>query len=165
MTLEKCCACDEPTGRAGRCDDSLFMDDDGPFCEACFEATIQSAAEGVIQEADQLRSHNDALRAELATVKADNLQMKKGGMNHAKGCLARGHFGPCDCGVWNAWWEERVETLTDELAAVKAERDDLAEQLKTAEINLTNFRVALMIRDRIIEKHFGSLEAALEKKP
>ena len=34
--LEYCCICDEPTERAGRLDDSLYIDDDGPFCEECF---------------------------------------------------------------------------------------------------------------------------------
>ena len=37
-TLEYCCECDQPTGRAGRADDSLFTEDDeGPFCGACWE--------------------------------------------------------------------------------------------------------------------------------
>ena len=36
-TWEYCCECQAPTGRAGRSDDSLFIDDDGPFCLGCFE--------------------------------------------------------------------------------------------------------------------------------
>ena len=37
-TLEYCCECDQPTGRAGRGDDSLFTEDDeGPFCWECWE--------------------------------------------------------------------------------------------------------------------------------
>ena len=37
--LERCYACDEPTGRAGRADDSLFCAecDAGPFCEECWD--------------------------------------------------------------------------------------------------------------------------------
>ena len=36
--LEMCCKCDEPTGRAGISDDSLYLDiGDGPYCEECFE--------------------------------------------------------------------------------------------------------------------------------
>lgn len=41
--IERCRECDDPTGRAGRGDDSLYCDslscDDGtgPFCEDCFE--------------------------------------------------------------------------------------------------------------------------------
>jgi hypothetical protein len=39
-TLEYCCECEQPTGRAGRGDDSLFDDyDHGPFCEECWEQT------------------------------------------------------------------------------------------------------------------------------
>ena len=35
-TLEYCCECGRPTGRAGRGDDSLFTEDGGPFCEECW---------------------------------------------------------------------------------------------------------------------------------
>lgn len=36
-TLEYCCACGKPTGRAGRGEDSLYTDDgEGPFCVECF---------------------------------------------------------------------------------------------------------------------------------
>ena len=36
--LELCRWCDDPTGRAGRHDDSLYTEDgQGPFCEGCFE--------------------------------------------------------------------------------------------------------------------------------
>ena len=37
LTLEYCCECGVATGRAGRADDSLFIDDDGPFCRPCFD--------------------------------------------------------------------------------------------------------------------------------
>ena len=37
LTWEYCCECGEPTGRAGRADDSLFIDDDGPYCLPCYE--------------------------------------------------------------------------------------------------------------------------------
>ena len=41
-TLEYCCQCDTPTGRAGRADDSLFTDDgDGPYCKECWDALNQ----------------------------------------------------------------------------------------------------------------------------
>ena len=38
-TLEYCLACGEPTGRAGRGEDSIYCDDcgSGPFCEECHE--------------------------------------------------------------------------------------------------------------------------------
>lgn len=36
--LEYCCVCDEPTGRAGAGDDSLYCGCDcGPFCETCWD--------------------------------------------------------------------------------------------------------------------------------
>ena len=53
MSLEYCIACGEPTGRAGRGDDSLYHDSGaGPYCLECFESV-------------------DALTAELAAVKAE----------------------------------------------------------------------------------------------
>ena len=37
--LERCCVCDDPTGRAGRGEGSLYCEtcDAGPFCPDCFE--------------------------------------------------------------------------------------------------------------------------------
>jgi hypothetical protein len=32
-TRQMCCRCDEPTGRCE--EDSMFIGDDGPYCEAC----------------------------------------------------------------------------------------------------------------------------------
>lgn len=38
-TLEVCCKCDEPTGRAGKGEDSLYASNgDGPFCPMCWPA-------------------------------------------------------------------------------------------------------------------------------
>jgi hypothetical protein len=39
LPLERCYKCDEPTGRAGRSDDSLYCDEcgQGPFCSECME--------------------------------------------------------------------------------------------------------------------------------
>ena len=36
--LEHCCGCDQPTGRAGRADDSIYCPDcdSGPWCEECW---------------------------------------------------------------------------------------------------------------------------------
>lgn len=37
-TLEYCFACGEPTGRAGKGEDSLYDDnDEGPYCWECWE--------------------------------------------------------------------------------------------------------------------------------
>lgn len=37
--LELCIQCDQPTGRAGACEDSMYccICDEGPFCEECDE--------------------------------------------------------------------------------------------------------------------------------
>lgn len=35
-TLEYCCKCEAATGFAGPGDDSLYTEDDGPFCRDCF---------------------------------------------------------------------------------------------------------------------------------
>jgi len=43
-TLEYCQECDQPTGKAGRDEDSLYCDEcwehDGPFCEQCHTVHI-----------------------------------------------------------------------------------------------------------------------------
>ena len=40
-TLEYCCECGEPTGHAGRGEDSLYTENDqGPFCSSCFDAAV-----------------------------------------------------------------------------------------------------------------------------
>lgn len=49
-TLEHCCECGDPTGHAGRGDDSLYTDDgEGPFCDACWIASHPELAEGGAQ--------------------------------------------------------------------------------------------------------------------
>jgi hypothetical protein len=37
--IERCLWCNEPTGRAGGCEDSLYSNDEGigPFCERCWD--------------------------------------------------------------------------------------------------------------------------------
>lgn len=34
---EYCIHCDNPTGRAGKCDDSMYVGNIGPLCEHCFD--------------------------------------------------------------------------------------------------------------------------------
>ena len=35
---ERCCMCDEPTGKAGRGEDSLYTEDGrGPYCPGCWD--------------------------------------------------------------------------------------------------------------------------------
>lgn len=42
---ERCVVCDEPTGKAGKADDSLYVDGNGPYCEDCYEKIIQSISD------------------------------------------------------------------------------------------------------------------------
>ena len=35
--LEYCFKCNDPTGRAGWGDDSLYLGDEGPYCRPCFD--------------------------------------------------------------------------------------------------------------------------------
>ncbi len=39
--LEYCCSCNAPTGRTGQGDDSLYTDNDGPFCEECWANELE----------------------------------------------------------------------------------------------------------------------------
>ena len=39
-TPEYCCECGSPTGKAGRGEDSLYIDDQGPFCEGCYDTAL-----------------------------------------------------------------------------------------------------------------------------
>jgi hypothetical protein len=44
-TIERCFKCDEPTGRAGIGEDSLYDDSGaGPFCEACWHLHNEDTA-------------------------------------------------------------------------------------------------------------------------
>ena len=42
--LEQCVECGYPTGRAGAGEDSLYVGDDGPFCEDCYAVELTDAA-------------------------------------------------------------------------------------------------------------------------
>ena len=35
--VELCWLCDEPTGRAGKAEDSLYREEVGPYCEECWD--------------------------------------------------------------------------------------------------------------------------------
>lgn len=43
MALEYCCECEQPTGRAGEGEDSLY-DEEGPYCEECWDHKEESRA-------------------------------------------------------------------------------------------------------------------------
>lgn len=56
---ERCFLCDEPTGRAGRADDSLYDEDGlGPYCEGCWDAAIDAALKNA-ETTDFYRRHFD----------------------------------------------------------------------------------------------------------
>jgi hypothetical protein len=62
MTIEMCIECDNPTGKAGACEDSLYVGDDGPFCETCFEwkgmvAEHKAVVEKLEAEVERLKAH------------------------------------------------------------------------------------------------------------
>lgn len=40
LELELCCECEQLTGRAGRADDSLYINDEGPYCVECFNLEL-----------------------------------------------------------------------------------------------------------------------------
>lgn len=58
MSLEYCFRCGDPTGRAGRGDDSIYIGDEGPFCEECYaktkrlETAIRSAIANIKKSLD-----------------------------------------------------------------------------------------------------------------
>lgn len=49
--IELCCECDEPTGRAGKSDDSLYCEfcEGGPFCEECHGPHVNKCGEQTAQ--------------------------------------------------------------------------------------------------------------------
>lgn len=46
--IERCCLCDDPTGRVGRADDSIYVDagkaELGPLCPECYRGLAESFA-------------------------------------------------------------------------------------------------------------------------
>ena len=70
LSYECCCVCDSHTGRAGRSDDSLFLDTGrgelGPLCEECYNALRR----------DDLLEEITVLRAQLAEKYAEILRLR-----------------------------------------------------------------------------------------
>lgn len=65
---EVCCSCGELTGRAGAGEDSLYLQDVGPFCEDCYEVCTTYA--GIANA--QLRQRITELEAEVERLKGAN---------------------------------------------------------------------------------------------
>lgn len=73
--IETCCNCREPTGRAGRADDSIFVCEGeiGPLCEPCYvrlreEMIEDSEIRSALSEAQK---ENERLRAALEGAKRE----------------------------------------------------------------------------------------------
>ena len=115
MDLEYCIACGEPTGRAGRGDDSLYHDNgSGPYCLECFETV------------ERLSEENAALRSRLA---------------EAEECLTIAHMdgyhkgqkaGQSELSDERRDHEQTKRVMADEIQRLKAENALIAESYKKA---------------------------------
>lgn len=87
MSYEYCANCDEPTGHAGKADDSLYTGDGkGPFCDRCYryEASIeQLEAENEELRLDRLELWE--LRTALATVVGNSYRIENKDTNKGDG--------------------------------------------------------------------------------
>jgi hypothetical protein len=59
--LERCCNCDDPTGRAGRGEDSLYLDaiNAGPFCQRCWDAIVAELDRDLEREVERLKAQDE----------------------------------------------------------------------------------------------------------
>lgn len=64
---ERCCNCEQPTGRAGRADDSLYLAeiDAGPFCWECWSSIGDDLERGDQAQIEKLKADLARLREEL----------------------------------------------------------------------------------------------------
>ena len=66
--IERCCLCDEPTGRAGKYDDSIFIDLPnctlGPLCETCMHGLEDWCADNTGSAAELAAMTERAEKAE-----------------------------------------------------------------------------------------------------
>lgn len=63
--LERCCYCDEPTGKAGRGDDSNYLDSVGPYCDEHYEEIRDDVY------TDVLGSYHGTTPEQVAELRAD----------------------------------------------------------------------------------------------
>jgi hypothetical protein len=126
MEIERCIECDEPTGKAGQCEDSLYVGDSGPYCEECFEWKAMIADSN--EEKDVLRRRIAELEDQLADANAARQDM----------------YGSTYCVACGAKFEEdkpdtkgrviaHVMTCAKHpMRAVEAQRDGLARRVRLA---------------------------------
>ena len=62
MKIERCCDCDEPTGKAGAGDGSLFQGAYGPLCDKCFDEWPDKMTAEVARLKGIIRNHKVAER-------------------------------------------------------------------------------------------------------
>ena len=79
MTLEICTNCGEPTGRAGRHEDSLYAGDFGPYCDECWEEVPNDLAEGLLAKQREIAAKD----AEIARL---NVMAYRPKSEHHKKC-------------------------------------------------------------------------------
>jgi hypothetical protein len=76
-SIERCFICGDPTGKAGRDEDSLFSTSgDGPFCEQCFEPYAEDAAESAPDE-DEVRDREEFMLEEQIDRENEARRMRK----------------------------------------------------------------------------------------
>ena len=63
--LEHCAKCDEPTGRAGQHEDSLYAGPYGPYCENCYADLPDAMGEALEQITRGLRSAERGIAVEI----------------------------------------------------------------------------------------------------
>tara|TARA_R110000868_G_scaffold1498_4_gene11741 strand:- start:4402 stop:4689 length:288 start_codon:yes stop_codon:yes gene_type:complete len=61
MAFELCKECDEPTGRAGKGEDSLYAGDFGPYCESCWGDVPEDLADIIEAQRRKMVSMNDII--------------------------------------------------------------------------------------------------------
>jgi len=68
--IEYCCICDEPTERAGKSDDSMYLDTgQGPFCINCYQEAVYGRYEDMQTEITSLRQQVAELNQDLSRCK------------------------------------------------------------------------------------------------
>ena len=81
--LERCCKCDEPTGRAGKGDDSIYLDGgEGPFCLACYYPARCEELETIAADASSTATEAAKKCAHLELVAADRERHRSAAWTH-----------------------------------------------------------------------------------
>lgn len=142
---ERCCACDDPTGKAGVGDGSLYTDSGiGPFCESCYGGA-KCVEASLIREIGEVRQKlNDAivdcaawkscsdagddvigqLRSALVAAQGENRILREElWQRHGHGGLY-GDDGEMQCAIWpmTDFKRDPIEKIAEHLLAMDLER-------------------------------------------